>query len=226
MALTDEVMSMQKSMSDDEVIRTLAEKGYSPLEISEAFNQAKLKQSGSKDLMPSIMQQEQSQQEIPAPSPMQAPAPAVQQSAPEEAAAAYYPYQYPTQPQFAQQQPQQQKANNEMMEELVEEIINEKWQEFKTKVGDIAEWKLYMESKIKGIDDRLKRLELSFDRLQATLLGKVHEYTQNIKDVGVEVQSLENAFSKVLDPLITNIKELSKLTEQMKKAQPASKSKK
>jgi uncharacterized phage infection (PIP) family protein YhgE len=223
MALADEVMSMQKSMSDDEVIRTLAEKGYSPLEISEAFNQAKLKQSGSKELMPSIMQQEQSQQEIPAPSPMQAPAP--QQPGMEEAAAAYYPYQYPTQPQFVQQQPQQ-KADTEMIEELVEEIINEKWQEFKTKVGDIGEWKMYMESKIKSVDDRLKRMELSFDRLQATLLGKVHEYTQNIKDVGVEVQSLENAFSKVLDPLITNIKELSKLTEHIKKTQPASKSKK
>ena len=224
MALTDEVMSMQKSMSDDEVIRTLAEKGYSPLEISEAFNQAKLKQSGSKDLMPSIMQQEQSQQDIPAPSPMQVPTP--QQAGAEEAAsAAYYPYQYPTQPQM-QQQPQQKTMDTEMIEELVEEIINEKWQEFKTRVGDIGEWKMYMESKIKSVDDRLKRMELSFDRLQATLLGKVHEYTQNIKDVGVEVQSLENAFSKVLDPLITNIKELSKLTEQMKKSQPASKSKK
>jgi uncharacterized phage infection (PIP) family protein YhgE len=223
MALTEEVMSMQKSMSDDEIIRTLAEKGYSPLEISEAFNQAKLKQSGSKELMPSIMQQEQAQQEIPAPSPMQAPAP--QQPGMEEAASAYYPYQYPTQPQFAQQQPQQ-KADTEMIEELVEEIINEKWQEFKIKVGDISEWKMYMEGRIKSIDDRLKRLELSFDRLQATLLGKVHEYTQNIKDLGVEVQSLENAFSKVLDPLITNIKELSKITDGLKKVGPASKSKK
>jgi hypothetical protein len=208
MALSDEVISMQKSMSDDEIIRTLAEKGYSPLEISEAFNQAKLKQSGSKELMPSIMQQEQPS-EAPAPVPQQQP----QQA---EEAAAYYPYAYPTQPQFAQQQPQ--KVDTEMIEELVEEIINEKWQEFKTKVGDISEWKLYMEGRIKSVDDRLKRIELSMDRLQASLLGKVHEYTQNIKDFGAEVQSLENAFSKVLDPLITNIKELSKITDEMKKS--------
>jgi len=223
MALTDEVMSMQKSMSDDEIIRTLAEKGYSPLEISEAFNQSKLRQSGSKELMPSIMQQEQ-QPEIPAPAAMQAPAPQAQGM--EEATAAYYPYAYPTQQQMMQQQPQQQKADTEMIEELVEEIINEKWSEFKSKVGDIGEWKMYMEGRVKSIDDRLKRLELSIDRLQASLLGKVHEYSQNIKDIGAEVQSLEMAFSKVLDPLITNIKELSKLTEHIKKTQPAAKAKK
>jgi len=211
MAIVDEVISMQKSMSDDDIIRTLVEKGYTPLEISEAFNQAKLKQSlGGKELMPSIMQQEVS---APAPMPLQLQP---QEASPE--AAAYYPYAYPTQPQPAQPS---QKIDMETIEEIAEEIINEKWQEFKSKIGDISEWKLYIEGKIKGLDDRLKRLELSMDKLQAALLGKVYEYGQNIKDLGTEVQSLEMAFSKVLDPLITNIKELSKLTEELKKSKPA-----
>jgi len=204
MALSDDVIEMQKSMSEEEIIRKLIEKGYTPVQILESFNRLKLKPADKEGLKPSIMQQEI----VPAPSPVPAPE---AEAAPE--AVAYYPYVYPT----AQVQQQQQRIDTETIEEISEEIINEKWSEFKTKIGDIAEWKLYMEGRTKGIDDRLKRLELSIDKLQAALLGKVQEYGQNIKDLGAEVQSLESAFSKVLDPLITNIKELSKITENLKK---------
>ena len=218
MALSDDILRMKQNMSDDNIIKTLAEKGYTPVEIVDAFNQAKLKQSvpaNQLGLMPSIMQQ----QETPVPSPMQVQP----QAAPE--AAAYYPYVYPT----AEQPQMQSKIGTENIEEITEEIINEKWSEFKTKIGDIAEWKLYMEGRSKSMDDRLKRIEMSLDKLQAALLGKVQEYGQNVRDLGAEIGSLEMAFSKVLDPLMTNIKELSKITDSLKQSgtqQPAKKTKK
>jgi hypothetical protein len=207
MALSDDIIRMKQNMSDDDIIKSLAEKGYTPVEIVDAFSQAKLKQSmpaGPSGLMPSIMQQ----QETPVPSPIQAQP----QAAPE--ASAYYPYVYPTAEQPQMVQP---KIDTENIEEITEEIINEKWSEFKTKIGDIAEWKLYMEGRSKGMDDRLKRIELSLDKLQAALLGKVQEYGQSVRDLGAEIDSLEMAFSKVLDPLMTNIKELGKITDSLKK---------
>jgi hypothetical protein len=219
MALSDEIANMHDTMSDDEIIRTLVERGHTPVEILDAFNRLKLKPSGGgkEGLKPSIMQQDLS---VPTPAPTAAVTEAEAAEAPQVEAAAYYPYAYPT----TQVQPQT-RIDTETIEEITEEIVSEKWQEFKSKIGDISEWKLYMENRTKGIDDRLKRLELSMDKLQAALLGKVQEYGQNIKDLGAEVQSLETAFSKVLDPLLTNIKELSKITEQLKKGKTPEKSK-
>jgi hypothetical protein len=216
MALSDDIIRMKQNLSDDDIIKTLSEKGYTPVEIVDAFNQAKLKQSvpAPSGLMPSITQQ----QETPIPSPIQAQ--------PQQAeATAYYPYVYPTAEQPQMVQP---KIDTENIEEITEEIINEKWSEFKTKIGDIAEWKLYMEGRSKSMDDRLKRIELSLDKLQAALLGKVQEYGQNVRDLGAEIDSLEMAFSKVLDPLMTNIKELGKITDSLKQSgtQPAKKTKK
>jgi len=218
MALFEDILKMAKSgMTDSDIVRRLTQQGYTSMQISDAINQAKIKQSVSEqhpEMAPSIMEEE-----VPtptaAPSP-RAPTPQMQmpmqmpQQQPE--GYGYYPYQYPT---YEAQQPQQ-KMDTEDIEEIAEEIVSEKWQEVKGKISDVIEWKTYAEKRIISVEDRIKRMESSFDRLQIALLGKVQEYGQNIRDLGAEMNSMQGAFSKVLSPLVDNVKELGKITEGMK----------
>ena len=199
----------KQGLNEVEIIKKLSENGYNPVQISDALNQAKIKSSiGGSEMTPSIMPVKEDipspQQELAVPQPAFVPQPQSQQVPSPEA----YPYY-----QYSQQE---EKVSTETIEEITEEIVNEKWREVKTRITDVVEWKNYADRRITAIDDRLKRIELSLDRLQAALLGKVQEYGRSIKDVGSEVESLEGAFSKVLSPLISNVKELGRITEEIK----------
>jgi hypothetical protein len=222
MALFEDVLKMsQMGISDADIVRRLTQSGYSPMQISEALNQAKVKQSvgnaGMAEMAPSIMEEQVPSPNVPAPSvpqptmPMQMPQQRMQM--PQQPQEQYYPYQYPT---YQQQEPQP-KLDTESIEEIAEEIVDEKWQDIKGKIGDVIEWKNYADKRIVAIEDRLKRIESSFDRLQIALLGKVQEYGQNIRDLSAEMDSMQGAFSKVLSPLVDNVKELGKITENLKK---------
>lgn len=230
---TKEVLSMQnEGKNDAEIIKVLTEKGFSPTKIVEALNQAKIKKtvSGEEAKTPSIIesfeeapkpttqaeimaqtQQKQRVQPI-QPSPQQpriveeTPAPTMQLQPQEEA----YPYAYPTQEETP-------RIEAETVEEIAEEVVNEKWEEFKKKLGDIPEWKRLTENKLESINERIKRTEDMLDKIQLSVMGKVQQYSQNVKDLGAEMRSLETGFSKILDPLIDNIKELKKITEKIKK---------
>lgn len=248
----DEVSKLyQMGMDDSAVIRRLSEEGYTPVQISDALNQAKIKQqiAGSQapgslsplppllppskapplkalPAMPALPQAPQMQQmpalpppapkpEIPIPKPSAVPPspmpPAAAKPAPAEEMA--YPYAYPTYEEQAAPQPQ---IETEAIEEIAEEIVNEKWREIKSKISDVVEWKAYAEKRLDSVDERIKRLESSIDRLQAALLTKVNEYGRSIKDLGAEMNSLEGALGKILSPLVENVKELGKITEEIK----------
>ncbi len=249
----DEVISMyQNGSSEREVIRTLSEKGFSPVQISDAMNQAKIKKeiSSPEGLSPSIMDNPPQQAEVPKPMsyvpkpmsmapgmqgrpqgyPQEMPQeqqqpmemPMTQEVTPEMPQTDYstYPYQYPMT--YEQQSQPSHKIDAEAMEEIAEEIISEKWLEIKNKISDVVEWKSYAEKRIESIDDRIKRMELSLDRLQSALLAKVQEYGRDIKDLGAEMAGLEGAFGKILTPFVDNMKELSRITGDLKKTVPQS----
>jgi len=216
MALFEDILKMVKTgMSDSDIVRNLTQRGYTSMQISDAINQAKIKQSVSEQpagMAPSIMEEEvPSPTNVPSPkvpSPMQMPMQMPQQ---QQEGYGYYPYQYPTSNEQAQP-----KMENEAIEEIAEEIVNEKWQEVKGKISDVIEWKNYAEKRIISVEERIKRMESAFDRLQIALLGKVQEYGQNIRDLGSEMNSMQGAFSKVLSPLVDNVKELGRITDGMK----------
>lgn len=218
-----------------EIVSELQEKGFSPQEINDAINQSRIKKAvvSPEGMQPSIMQttSEQEQPEIPVPVPIKKKrmqqAAAAQNSAlvypPQETAQPSAEYQYPAQVQTPYDygyQPATQGAAQgvdvETIEEICEEIVNEKMIEFKNKIEDIGEFKQMIQSRLGDFDERLKRIEANIDRLQAALIGRVQEYGQNIKDLGSEMRAVEGAFSKILNPLVDNIKELNSITEKMK----------
>ena len=224
----DDVLKMiQLGMNDADIIRRLTDEGYSPVQISDALNQAKIKQEiAPQGLTPSIMTQPPEEKpfvpkpSVPRPmavSPSQ-PMPRRVQAAPEEAYP--YPYTYPTQMQEAPQG----KLDTEEIEEIAEEIVEEKWTEIKGRISDVLEWKDYADKRLNTLDDRVKRIEMSMDRLQAALLAKVQEYGRDVKDLGAEMNSMENAFGKILNPLVDNVKELGRITDDMKRGRSSERS--
>lgn len=168
------------------------------------------------EMMPSIMEQEEAEalsdeyapeyteSEVPAPGEeyeyTEAPAMDVE-AAPSE----IYPYPYEAKP-----------ASTEVMEELAEEIINEKWDEFKAKVGDITELRSSIESKLKQMENRIKRLELAFDKVQLGVVSQIKQYGSKIESLSSEIQALQRAFSQILQPLISSVKELREISEEVK----------
>jgi len=236
----DEVAKMQSlNMNDAQIIRKLTEQGFNPVEINDALNQAKIKQEigagkplSSEGFSPSMMNSQTPQMdEVPVPTPsaipprqeplrqerrVEQPLPPVRPEGQEQG----YPYPYPT---YEDQPLQQPSMGTEAMEEIAEEIVNEKWQEAKAKIGDVVEWKGYADRRINSIEERIKRLESSMDRLQTALLSKVNEYGRSIKMLGAEIGSVENTLGKVLSPLVDNVKELGKIKDELKKMKPVPK---
>ena len=222
----EEVLTMMHSgMSDAEIIKQLTDEGHSPVEISDALNQAKIKKEiAPEGLTPSIM----SEQPVPEPiSPVPKPSvprpmavAAMPSPKPQRMEREEQPYQYPYAYPTSQEEAAPPSADHEAIEEIAEEIVNEKWLEIKGKISDVVEWKAYADKRITSMDDRVKRIEMSLDRLQAALLAKVQEYGRDVKDLGAEMHSLEGAFGKILNPLVENVKELSRLTDDLKEKAP------
>jgi hypothetical protein len=235
---TEEVINLRnQGKGNDEIVSELSQKGFTNQQISEAINQADIKggvegeipparpeaaapegvtppETGMK---PSVLTGNAAESEIPVPVPSPGPAPA------EEPKAAA-PQQGFGMPQVQQPAPQEFVTNSpqpsmdvESVQEIVESIIDERWQEVVASVGDITIWKSRVEDDITSIKQEILRLDDRLGKLQASIIGKVDEYQKGISKVSSEMEALEKVFSKIMEPLTTNIKELQRITQNIKK---------
>src|SRR3989344_1456558 len=108
-------------------------------------------------------------------------------------------------------------TNLDDIEELIESVVEDKWRSFIENFGDIALWKDKMKTEVISIKQELIRLEDRFENLQRAVLGRIQTYDKNILEVGTEIKALEKVFQNIIQPLSYNIKELSRLTEKLKK---------
>lgn len=108
-------------------------------------------------------------------------------------------------------------SNLDEMEELIESVVEEKWRSLVENFGDMGLWKDKVRTEILSIKQELVRLENRFENIQKAVLGKIRTYDENIIEVGSEIKALEKVFGKIIDPLTTNIKELDRITKQLKK---------
>jgi hypothetical protein len=224
----DEVIRMAKQgYKDSDIIKTLRDAGYSPKEINDSFNQAKIKLDLAKTAGIEVEVPE-AEAEAPAEEAPAEEAEAAEEAPAEEYAPSYAPAptpQYAPQPEYApaQQeyyQPQYAAAESqsaEAVEEIAEGIISEKWEEFKAKVGDIGELKAHFESRLNELNERVKRLEMSMDRLHASVLGKVEDYSRSVKSLSSEVEALEGTLGKVIQPLVSAAKQAVNAKPTVKK---------
>jgi len=91
-------------------------------------------------------------------------------------------------------------------------LISEKLSKTSTDVRTLGEAKALVESKVEKIDQRLQRIELIIDQLQNSIMRRTIEQGQNIEDIKSELQHTQASFSKVLNPLVDNVREIERVS--------------
>jgi predicted site-specific integrase-resolvase len=109
-------------------------------------------------------------------------------------------------------------VNNSSNEELIEAIIDEKWNELVKDITKIIEWKNSTETRVSAMEQQMKDIQNSFDKLHQAVVGKIGEYDKHILDVGAEIQAMEKVFAKVLPVFTQNVSELTRVTDDIKGA--------
>lgn len=219
---TEDVLNLRnQNMNNAEIINELVQRGFNNQQIFEAINQADIKggvggkvpQEAPQGMRRSALTSGNDESEIPIPVPSpesaeEEPAPRPRMRAPEIQPSAQV---------YMQGSVQQPQMDIESMQEIVESIIDERWQEVVASVGDITIWKSRVDDDLSAIKQEVLRIEDRFTKLQASILGKVDEYQKGITQVSSEMVALEQVFGKIMEPLTSNIKELQRLTQDMKK---------
>ena len=219
---TEDVLNLRnQNMSNAEIINELVQRGFNNQQIFEAINQADIKggvggkvpQETPEGMRRSALTSGIDESEIPIPVP--SPEGAEEEAAPSPRMRA--PEIQPSAQVYMHGSPQQPQMDIESMQEIVESIIDERWQEVVASVGDITIWKSRVDDDLSAIKQEVLRVEDRFTKLQASILGKVDEYQKGITQVSSEMVALEQVFGKIMEPLTSNIKELQRLTQDMKK---------
>ena len=209
---TDKIKDLRNTgSSDDEIVKSLRS-GYSNEEVDDAMNKENLRQD---NILNSLDEFEPIQKEQPEDKGVEegeeelleeAPAP---EETEESEARLIKGYDYEPRPSA--------EASSEKIQEIVETIVEEKWEDLLAKVGDLNLWKESVNNDLEAIKQELLRTQERFNNLQAALVGKVTDYSRNISDMNAEMKALEQVLKNILEPLTTNVKELSRITSQFKK---------
>ncbi|MBI4145918.1 hypothetical protein HY489_01120 [Candidatus Woesearchaeota archaeon] len=102
-------------------------------------------------------------------------------------------------------------------EAMVEQLIEEKWHEMQKELGKMTEWKELLTSRIDRLEQSMGDMKLDLDGLHKAIVSRIGEYDKTLMDVGTEIKAMEKVFSKVLPDLTSNIQELSRITQKVKK---------
>lgn len=105
----------------------------------------------------------------------------------------------------------------EDIEEIAESIISEKIDELNININDFNLWKEKTTTEIEAMKQEILRIRNHLENLQTSMLGKVEDYRKSITDVNIEIKTLSKVMEKILQPLTENVKELSRITERLKK---------
>ncbi|MGV8152369.1 MAG: hypothetical protein ACP5OG_04760 [Candidatus Nanoarchaeia archaeon] len=215
MGIIDRIAQMrQQGLSEPQIINSLKQEGFSPREIEESLSQSEIKyaiddgeekkeEDSSFGMQPSMMQS----------------------FGEEEARASDKPESYPPSMQYSEQysQPQSQQdyyqgyqqpsgVDIDTVNELAGQIIEEKLMEIRKEMLSVFKIKEELDSELKTINSRIEKMENNFNQLQIAILGKIGEYGKNIQEISKEMHMTQDSFSKILNPLADNIRELQKIT--------------
>jgi hypothetical protein len=199
---------LNKGYSKEEIARNLEPRGYTLQQITDAINQAQIKKGvesmPGQEMQPSMM--DEGDLDIPIPqsnSQNVQPAQNVSQTT-QQYSQAYQPL------------PQQQ-MNYEEMQAVVEQIIEEKWKEMVKNIGDISIFKARVADDIEAVKQEVLRTQKRLEDLQVAVLGKVKDYNESVTNIGSDMKALEQVLSKIIEPLTQNVKDLNKITEELRK---------
>jgi len=200
MGVLEEISSMKsQGLSENEIILELREKGTSPKEIQDAISQLKIKNAISDyaeeeknifkeqgEILPPKAQEFQEQEPYPQPSQNYNSSP--QGYSPDEA--------------YAPQQGYSGGMDANVLIEISEQVFSEKIKPIQKDLDTLNESKVMNQIRLENLNDRLKRMETMFDKLQITILEKIGSYGQNLDSIKKEMEMVQNSFTKIADPLV------------------------
>ena len=91
--------------------------------------------------------------------------------------------------------------------EITEQVFSEKIKTIQKQVEDLNEFKVLAQTKIDNISDRLKRIELTIDRLQAEILEKVGSYGRGLEGIKKEMGMMQQSFGKIVNTVVSKTAE-------------------
>ena len=215
MGTIDEIKSMQaQGRSEGEIRNVLKQRGLSEREIENVVNQAKIKEA--------VAQGYSTKQNVPQPSGMpEIPSATKESDYPQDYSAQNYGDMQPSmmgQPQqvqeygggayeaedsggqqygYDQYQPYQEAMSSDMIREISEQVVSERLSVLQDKLEAALHFKSVAEARIASIDERLKRIEEIIDRLQLSLLQKVGDYVNDVRDIKHELIETQKSFKKL-----------------------------
>jgi len=235
MGILEQVMQLkQQGQNDSQIIESLQQQGTSPKDINEALSQSKVKSAiNEQEVM--MQQSPQTPQQAPAPSPetqqmqpsmMQAPSPE-QQPPTQQEQQFTQPMQemaslptstiqqpqpsYPEYSQYPEYQPQA-ASDIETINEIAEQITEEKTTQLKKQITGFTKFREEISLEVEKANERLLKIEATLNELQMAVLGKIGQYGKDIQNIAKEMHATQDSFSKILNPLTDNIRELQKIT--------------
>ena len=207
---TDRVLQMRtQGLSNNQIIQGLQRDGYNQTQIFDALNQADIK-GGVEQVKPGAINFSQPSNPMAMGSGMPpiSGLPSPQQFGPPPAQANLGP---------PSGMPDINSLDQVTTEELIESIIDEKWNILVKDVNKIIDWKEKQEENFIKMTQEFQDIKKSFDSLHKAVVGKVGEYDKHILDVGAEIQAMEKVFQKVLPAFTENVRELSRITDNVKR---------
>lgn len=101
-------------------------------------------------------------------------------------------YEYPT-------QTTQGAADIDTIIEISEQVFADKMKLISKQIESFNEFKTLSSIKIDNISERLKRMEMSIDKLQIAILEKIGSYGRGIDTLKKEMEMVQSSFSKVVN---------------------------
>lgn len=92
-------------------------------------------------------------------------------------------------------------SDTDTLIEIAEQVFFEKIKSLQKQIEDLNEFKILAQTKIDNISDRLKRIELNIDKLQAEILEKVGSYGRGLENVKKEMGMVQESFGKIVNTL-------------------------
>tara|TARA_Y100000310_G_scaffold280844_1_gene300866 strand:- start:6338 stop:7057 length:720 start_codon:yes stop_codon:yes gene_type:complete len=218
MGALDQVTQMKnQGIPENQIRDNLMQQGVTPQQITDALAQSQIKSAVSGEvptpqaegMQHSIMDQENLPPPEQVPPQQQAFAGATQdvsQTPPQNdfyQPAAYPPQQYT---QGAEAYPQDNYyeeysdggTNTDTMIEISEQVFAEKTQKLQKQIREISEFKTLSETKMKHMEEKVKRMEKIIDKLQIDVLKKIGSYGDNLQSIKKEMSMMGDSFGKMM----------------------------
>ena len=198
-----------EGLSDDDIIKAL-KPSYSNKDLNDAMNQSK--QDIPEDNVLEEINKIHSGPDLPSPETEEESEELLEEAPLPEDSGEEIQTQQQEYPSYGVQS----SMSNDQMQQVIEAVVEEKWEDLISKVGDLNLWKESVNNDLEAVKQEILRTQERLSNLQNIMVGKVGDYSKNINDISTEMKALEQVMQRILQPLVMNIKDLNKVTQELK----------